>query len=331
MAAVHVRHHAGLGDLEDERRRGQRAGPAPTRPRRPARIGEPGRGDVHVHRERDPAVRPHRGHVPAGAVEHLVVQERRSDRCARPPRRTPPAAPARAPGRSTGPAPRPRRCWRSLSRTIGGRPPRCHRGAAPRPAGWAGRGRPPARSALARSAPPRRRRAAWPRTSPRRPGAAATRPRSTGPAHPAPRARCWRRLTAAWVSAGTAGPAPRRRGRRPPSSRGHSPPAPRTRRRPAGRRCRRPGPAAQPLADLPQQHVAGRVPERVVDELEVVEIDEQQADRAPVVPVQVGRVASRSPNSVRLGRPVSGSWKAWYATLPGRAGPVPAGWCSPAG
>ncbi len=27
-----------------------------------------------MHRERDPAVRPHRGHVPAGTVEHLVVQ-----------------------------------------------------------------------------------------------------------------------------------------------------------------------------------------------------------------------------------------------------------------
>ena len=40
------------------------------------------------------------------------------------------------------------------------------------------------------------------------------------------------------------------------------------------------GGAAQAARDAPQQPVAGGVPERVVDELEVVEVDEQQRDRA---------------------------------------------------
>ena len=39
--------------------------------------------------------------------------------------------------------------------------------------------------------------------------------------------------------------------------------------------------AAQPPRDAPQQPVAGAVAERVVDELEVVEVDQQQRDRPP--------------------------------------------------
>ena len=41
--------------------------------------------------------------------------------------------------------------------------------------------------------------------------------------------------------------------------------------------------AAQTTRDAPQQPVAGAVAERVVDELEVVEVDEQQRDR-PLAP-----------------------------------------------
>ena len=41
--------------------------------------------------------------------------------------------------------------------------------------------------------------------------------------------------------------------------------------------------AAQPPGDAAQQPVAGAVAERVVDELEVVEVDEQQRDR-PLAP-----------------------------------------------
>ena len=51
---------------------------------------------------------------------------------------------------------------------------------------------------------------------------------------------------------------------------------------------RRAGP--QPVAHLPEQRVAGGVPERVVDHLELVQVDEQQAERAALVPVHVGGV-----------------------------------------
>ena len=63
---------------------------------------------------------------------------------------------------------------------------------------------------------------------------------------------------------------------------------------------------AQALGDRDQQLVADRVAERVVDGLEVVEVDEQDGDG------RLGRRASasstRSMNSVRLARPVSESW-----------------------
>ena len=70
-----------------------------------------------------------------------------------------------------------------------------------------------------------------------------------------------------------------------------------------------------------QQLVARPVPERVVDDLEAVEV-EQQHGRGPASPVvgdhvQAGasgpaRASSRKAH--RLGRPVSGSWRAWKAS-----------------
>ena len=66
----------------------------------------------------------------------------------------------------------------------------------------------------------------------------------------------------------------RRAGGRRSRSRNSSPP-----RRASSARAR-PRHAAQAPGDPPQQPVAGAVAERVVDELEVVEVDEQQRDRA---------------------------------------------------
>ena len=84
----------------------------------------------------------------------------------------------------------------------------------------------------------------------------------------------------------------------------------------------------QPRCDRAQQLVAGAVAERVVDRLEVVEIDEQRGDRGSGCGARASSICStRSRISVRLGRPVSASWVArnasscWRARAPrGRAG-----------
>ena len=69
---------------------------------------------------------------------------------------------------------------------------------------------------------------------------------------------------------------------------------------------------AQPLRHLQQQLVAGGVAERVVDGLEVIEIDEHHRQRACRCAARaLMPSARRSVNSLRFGRCVSTSWYAW--------------------
>ena len=67
--------------------------------------------------------------------------------------------------------------------------------------------------------------------------------------------------------------------------------------------------APHALGDDLEQVVAGAVAERVVDHLEVVEVDEQHRDLVAAGSAISSR--SRCRNSVRFGSPVSGSWCAW--------------------
>ena len=60
-----------------------------------------------------------------------------------------------------------------------------------------------------------------------------------------------------------------------------------------------------------EQLVADRVAEAVVDGLEVVEVDEQHAGATPL-PAHRGGSFTSSANIVRLARPVSASWSAWW-------------------
>ena len=62
--------------------------------------------------------------------------------------------------------------------------------------------------------------------------------------------------------------------------------------------------------DLDEHLVADRVAERVVDRLEVVEVEEQHRRRAPLPCASA--VSTRSVKSARFGRPVRMSWKAWW-------------------
>ena len=70
-----------------------------------------------------------------------------------------------------------------------------------------------------------------------------------------------------------------RRPRRRPRDRRGGRAGSRTRRRRSARRCRSGARTAQPLGDGDEQVVADRVAERVVDGLEVVDVDEQHGDR----------------------------------------------------
>ena len=73
--------------------------------------------------------------------------------------------------------------------------------------------------------------------------------------------------------------------------------------------------AAQHLLEAPahldQQAVALVVAEGVVDVLELVEVHDQQPDRVPDCSEPSSAARSRSLSSVRLGRPVSPSCRAW--------------------
>ncbi len=61
-----------------------------------------------------------------------------------------------------------------------------------------------------------------------------------------------------------------------------------------------------PLRRLAEQLVAGGVAEAVIDALEAIEVDDHDRHRKVVAPgVRQRPVTSRSPNSIRLGRPVS--------------------------
>ena len=67
---------------------------------------------------------------------------------------------------------------------------------------------------------------------------------------------------------------------------------------------------AQPVGDLDQQLVAGRVAEAVVDLLEAVQVEEQHGHVVVVAAARRSASASRSRNSARLASPVSASWYA---------------------
>ena len=90
----------------------------------------------------------------------------------------------------------------------------------------------------------------------------------------------------------------------------------RTRRRrsgPPGRRRRRPSP--QQRRDRDDQLVADVVAERVVDLLEVVEVEQDQRPLGAVLPAVVEvRAQRRSRTACRLASPVSGSWSARCAS-----------------
>ena len=66
--------------------------------------------------------------------------------------------------------------------------------------------------------------------------------------------------------------------------------------------------------------VAGGVAEAVVDRLEVVEVDEDdRRARAASRRARAAACRTRSANSARLARPVTGSWKAWWASCSSNA------------
>ena len=68
---------------------------------------------------------------------------------------------------------------------------------------------------------------------------------------------------------------------------------------------------AQPVRDLDEQLVAAVVPERVVDLLEAVDVEQQQADVVALrLRVAATARSSRSASRRRLGSPVSGSSRA---------------------
>ena len=66
--------------------------------------------------------------------------------------------------------------------------------------------------------------------------------------------------------------------------------------------------------------VAGGVAEAVVDRLEVVEVEEEDRDAAAARGgARATAWRTRSTNSARLARPVTGSWKAWWASCSSNA------------
>ena len=71
----------------------------------------------------------------------------------------------------------------------------------------------------------------------------------------------------------------------------------------------------EPPRDVDEQLVAGPVAERVVDDLEAVEVAEQHGQRAGVA-AQRGSAPARGGRGTapRLGSPVSASCSAWWAS-----------------
>ena len=80
----------------------------------------------------------------------------------------------------------------------------------------------------------------------------------------------------------------------------------------AGNRVELPDAAAQPVGDDLQQLVADRMSERVVDALEMIEVEAQHRQALAALDAPE-LVSSRSRNSTRLGRSVSASWRAMCA------------------
>ncbi len=68
---------------------------------------------------------------------------------------------------------------------------------------------------------------------------------------------------------------------------------------------------ADPLPHHDQQVVAGRVPERVVHVLEVVEVEQQDDGIESPGSCPAIRAVAPSVKSARFGMSVSGSWYAW--------------------
>ena len=71
----------------------------------------------------------------------------------------------------------------------------------------------------------------------------------------------------------------------------------------------------QPLGDGPQQRVADRMAERVVDVLEVVEVEAVHHELFAPGRARRSACSILSRNSTRLGRSVSASWRAMCAIL----------------
>ena len=72
--------------------------------------------------------------------------------------------------------------------------------------------------------------------------------------------------------------------------------------------------ATRSFADMSKKVVARCVPQRVVDQLELVEVEEQHADLRSASPCTRQAVDERSVRRARLGRPVSESCNAWWAS-----------------
>ena len=145
--------------------------------------------------------------------------------------------------------------------------------------------------------------------------AARSRRRAAGPG----RCPCWPRGRAAARPGRAARRAPRGPARRPPSpSRGRAPAAAgwRTRRRRAGPRRRPADRTGQPLGGDPQQPVADRVAEGVVDLLEPVQVEQEQraGDLAWCALAIAARVCST--RCLRLARPVRSSFCESLLALP---------------
>ncbi len=64
----------------------------------------------------------------------------------------------------------------------------------------------------------------------------------------------------------------------------------------------RPQRAAQPARDFHQQHIAGVMPQRIVDDLEAVEIDEQHGELPLVAPRRLDRVAQQPVEHFPIGQ-----------------------------
>ena len=74
--------------------------------------------------------------------------------------------------------------------------------------------------------------------------------------------------------------------------------------------------AIESCGDRPEQFVARAVAERVVDGLEVVDVDEQRCHRGAVARAPTSICFARSSISVRFGNPVRASWVAMNSSSP---------------